>query len=217
MGGVHTAAEDETALVVALRAGDEAAFAALVRRYHGLMVRVALTYVPTPAVADEVVQETWLAVLKGLDRFEERSSLKTWIFGILQNKAKTRGQRERRSVPLSALADPDEASPTVEPDRFHPPDHPRWPGHWASQPQSPGAVPEERLESAELRARIAAAIEQLPAQQRAVISLRDVEGWSAEEVCNALELTETNQRVLLHRARAKVRRALEQYLEEAAA
>lgn len=207
-------ARGETALVATLREGDEDAFAELVRRNHALMVRVARTFVPTQAIADEVAQETWLAVLEGIDRFEQRSSVRTWIFGILANKARTRGQRERRTVPVSALEREDDASATVDPDRFFPPDHPRVPGHWASVPVHPRDVPEERLESAELRERVARAIDDLPERQRIVLSLRDVEGWSAEEVRNVLELTETNQRVLLHRARSRVRRALEGYLEE---
>jgi RNA polymerase sigma-70 factor (ECF subfamily) len=205
---------NEAALVAALRAGDEAAFTALVRRYHALMLRVARSFFRDREVAGEVVQETWLAVLEGLDRFEERSSLKTWIFGILANKARTRGFRERRSVPLSALSSDEESGPTVDPDRFLPADHPSWPGHWASFPTSPRAVPHDRLESAELRERIALAVEELPERQRIVVSLRDIEGWSSEEVRNVLELSETNQRVLLHRGRAGVRRALEGYLDE---
>jgi RNA polymerase sigma-70 factor (ECF subfamily) len=196
---------DEHALVVALRRGDESAFRWLVEMYHAMLVRVARMYVSTQAVAEDVAAETWLAVLEGIDRFEERSSLKTWIFRILTNRAKTRGIREGRSLPFSSL-EPDE--PAVESDRFHGGDHP-WPGHWAAAPQG---FPEERLLAAETRDVIERAIEALPPTQRAVITLRDIEGWSAEEVCNALTLTETNQRVLLHRARSAVRRALEEYL-----
>ena len=199
--------ENEGALVAALRAGDEAAFRALIEMYHAMLVRVARMYVSTQAVAEEVAQETWLAVLEGIHRFEGRSSLKTWVFRILTNRAKTRGIREGRSLPFSAL-DPDE--PAVPADRFHGADH-NWPGHWAAPPTG---FPEERLLAGETREVIERAIEALPPTQRAVISLRDVEGWSAEEVCNALTLTETNQRVLLHRARSAVRAALEQYLEE---
>jgi RNA polymerase sigma-70 factor, ECF subfamily len=196
---------DEHALVVALRRGDESAFRWLVEMYHAMLVRVARMYVSTQAVAEDVAAETWLAVLEGIDRFEERSSLKTWIFRILTNRAKTRGIREGRSLPFSSL-EPDE--PAVESDRFHGGDHP-WPGHWAAAPRG---FPEERLLAAETRDVIERAIEALPPTQRAVITLRDIEGWSAEEVCNALTLTETNQRVLLHRARSAVRRALEEYL-----
>jgi RNA polymerase sigma-70 factor, ECF subfamily len=204
---VETEAANEAALVARLRAGDEAAFRALIEMYHAMLVRVARMYVSTQAVAEEVAQETWLAVLEGIDRFEGRSSLKTWVFRILTNRAKTRGIREGRSLPFSAL-EPDE--PAVEPGRFHGAEH-NWPGHWAAPP---AGFPEERLIAGETRDVIERAIEGLPPTQRAVISLRDVEGWSAEEVCNALTLSETNQRVLLHRARAAVRAALEQYLEE---
>jgi RNA polymerase sigma-70 factor, ECF subfamily len=204
---VQTPVQDETALVAALRDGDEAAFRQLVEMYHAMLVRVARMYVSTQAAAEDVAAETWLAVLEGIDRFEGRSSLKTWIFRILTNRAKTRGIREGRSLPFSSL-EPDE--PAVDADRFHGGDH-RWPGHWAAPP---AGFPEERLLAAETRDLIEQTIAALPPTQRAVISLRDVEGWSAEEVCNALTLTETNQRVLLHRARSAVRAALEQYLEE---
>jgi RNA polymerase sigma-70 factor (ECF subfamily) len=197
--------ESEHTLVLALRDGDESAFRALIEMYHAMLVRVARMYVSTQAVAEEVAAETWLAVLEGIHRFEERSSLKTWIFRILTNKAKTRGMRESRSLPFSSIA-PDE--PAVDPDRFRGPDD-AYPGHWVSAPQE---FPEERLLAGETRQVIEDAIAALPPTQRAVIRLRDVEGWSAEDVCNALTLTETNQRVLLHRARSAVRRALEEYL-----
>jgi RNA polymerase sigma-70 factor (ECF subfamily) len=200
---------DEHELVAALRAGDESAFRELIAMYHAMLVRVARAYVPTQTAAEEVAADTWLAVLEGIDRFQERSSLKTWIFRILMNKAKTRGMRERRSLPFSAL-ESDESS--VDPDRFHGPEH-RWPGHWAAPPQG---FPEERLLAAETREVVEQAIERLPPAQRAVISLRDIVGWDAEEVRNALTLSETNQRVLLHRARSAVRAALESYLEESA-
>jgi RNA polymerase sigma-70 factor (ECF subfamily) len=203
----------EEQLLEALRAGDEEAFAALVREYHSSLVRVARMFVPTQAAAEEVAQETWLAVLNGLDRFEGRSSLKTWIFRILTNIAKTRAVRDGRTLPFSALQDPARVpEAAVDADRFLDADHPRWPGHWAVKPV---AWPEEALLAAETRARLAEAIEALPPTQRAVISLRDIEGWSSEEVRNALGLSETNQRVLLHRARAKVRAALDSYLEQA--
>lgn len=211
---VETATLDEVEIVRALRGRDEAAFAALAREYHGSLLRVAQVYVSSRAVAEEVVQETWIGVLNGLDRFEGRSTLKTWIFRILTNIAKTRAQREGRTLPFSALQRPGAVpEAAVEPDRFRPPDDPSWPGHWAAQPQSWNA-PEERLLGAEVRGVVGEAIEVLPPAQRAVITLRDVEGWPADEVCNALELSETNQRVLLHRARSKVRRALEDYLAE---
>jgi RNA polymerase sigma-70 factor, ECF subfamily len=204
-----TVASDELA---ALRAGDEAAFMALVRRHHAAMVRVAQIYVSRRDVAEEVVQEAWVGALRGLDRFEGRSSLKTWLFRIVTNLAKTRAAREGRTIPFSALRTPGSVpEPAVEPERFRPPDDARWPGHWAARPVE---WPEQRLLETESLARIREAIEELPDNQRAVITLRDVEGWSSDEVCNALELSETNQRVLLHRARSKVRRALERYLDE---
>jgi RNA polymerase sigma-70 factor (ECF subfamily) len=202
----------ELELLAALRAGDEDAFVRLVERYQGAMVRVAMMYVPSRAVAEEVVQETWLAVLQGLERFEGRSSLKTWIFRILMNRAMTRGQREHRTVPFSALFDPttELGEPAVDPDRFANPNAPR---HW-SHPPKRWDLPEERLLGKESLDHVAAAIETLTPSQREVITLRDVDGWSSKEVCNVLGITETNQRVLLHRARSKVRRALEQYFDE---
>ena len=201
-------APDEQAVVAALRSGDEATFAELVRRHHGSMLRVALLYVSTRDAAAEVVQETWLGVLRGLDRFEGRSSLRTWIFRILTNTAKTRGQRDRRTVPFSSLGDESDAA--VD-EWFTPADHPEWPGHWAVLPEP---WPEDRLLGHEIRERLDRAIDALPASQRAVITLRDVEGLGSAEVCNVLELTETNQRVLLHRARTRVRRELADYLGE---
>ncbi len=201
---MEAATRDDADLVRALRAGDEAAFAELVRRYQASLLRVAQLYVSSRAVAEEVVQETWVGVLKGIDRFEGRSSLKTWIFRILANTAKTRGEREGRTVPFSSLAGDDGAAePAVELERF------TRAGYWISPPDS---WPEERLLAGEARAVVERAIATLPAVQRAVITLRDVEGWSAEEVRNVLDLSETNQRVLLHRARAKVRRAIEEYM-----
>jgi RNA polymerase sigma-70 factor, ECF subfamily len=201
----------EAELLDALRAGDEDAFAALVREYHPSLVRVARIYVPTQAAAEEVAQETWLGVLNGLSRFEGRSSLRTWIFRILTNIAKTRAIRDGRTLPFSSLRDPARVpEAAVDADRFLDPEHPRWPGQWAAMPE---AWPEDALLAKETRERLAEAIEALPPAQRAVISLRDVEGWSSEDVRNALDLSETNQRVLLHRARSKVRAALESYLE----
>jgi RNA polymerase sigma-70 factor, ECF subfamily len=205
---------DEAELVEALRGGDETAFVALLEQYHSSLVRLAMLYVPSRAVAEDVAQETWLGLLRGIDRFEARSSLKTWLFRILVNRAKTRGEREGRLIPFSALwsaeSDPYEAA--VEPERFLPADHPQWPGHWASPPNSWGESPEERLLAGETRAHIDAAIRTLPPAQQEVITLRDVEGWGSAEVCDLLGISEANQRVLLHRARSKVRRALEAYL-----
>jgi RNA polymerase sigma-70 factor (ECF subfamily) len=208
----HAVSLDDARLVKALRARDERAFEELMRMYNPSLLRVAQIYVASRAVAEEVVQETWIGVFNGIDRFETRSSLKTWIFRILTNIAKTRGQREGRTVPFSALERPDAVpEAAVDSDRFLPPDHERWPGHWSSKPEP---WPEERLLAAETRELVDRAIVQLPPAQRAVISLRDVEGWSSEETRNALGVSETNQRVLLHRARSKVRQALEDYLME---
>jgi RNA polymerase sigma-70 factor (ECF subfamily) len=200
-------AYEERRLVDALRNRDEAAFESLVDRYSSAMARVARLYVRSEAVADEVVQETWLGVIDGINGFEGRSSLKTWIFRILTNVAKTRAQREGRSLPFSALGEPAAEGPTVDPERFASADH------WATPPRPFGELPEERLLSSGTIDVVERAIESLPPSQQAVISLRDVEGWSSDEVCNVLELSETNQRVLLHRARSRVRRALEDYFE----
>jgi RNA polymerase sigma-70 factor (ECF subfamily) len=206
--------ESDVRLVAALRRGEEHAFSHLLDLYHAPLLRLAMTYVRNRAVAEEIVQDTWLGVIRGIDRFEERSSLKTWIFRILANQAKTRALREGRTVPFSSLESwSHSAEPAVEPERFLDVSHPRWPHHWVTPPANWEGIPESRLLARETLARVQAAIEELPAAQRAVISLRDIEGWTAEEVCELLEISETNQRVLLHRARSKVRRALEQYLD----
>jgi RNA polymerase sigma-70 factor (ECF subfamily) len=198
--------DEDAKLLSSLRTGDEAAFAALIDKYGPSLLRLASLYVPSRSVAEEVVQETWLAVLTGLERFEGRSSLKTWLFRILTNKAKTRGQRESRIRPFSSFAaDGDEGVTAVDVDRF------ARDGHWVEPPRG---VPEERLLAGETRRVVEEAIAALPPNQRAVITLRDVEGLPAGEACNVLGLSETNQRVLLHRARAKVRAALERYLED---
>ena len=207
-------ASDEAALLGALRAGEEAAFAALVDRYHARLVRVARLYVGEPAVAEEVAQETWLAALNGLGRFEGRSSLKTWLFAILTNRAKTRALREQRSLPFSALeAGAGELAvdePTVEPERFRA-EGQAGAGHWSQKPANWESVPEARLLAAETQATLQRAIAALPPVQAAVLRLRDIDHLTTDEICNVLGLSETNQRVLLHRARAKVRRALEDY------
>ena len=206
----HPALRDDAAVVAALRDGDEAVFMALVRRYQTLMLRVARGYVRDARAAEDVVQDTWLAVLDGIDRFEARSSLKTWIFHILVKRAITRALKDRRQIPFSALGgDDEERGPTVDPDRFLPADHPRFAGHWAAYPADWNALPHDRLVSRETMTAIRAAIEQLPGRQRTVIALRDIGGFSAEEVCAALDVSDANQRVLLHRARAKVRESLE--------
>jgi RNA polymerase sigma-70 factor, ECF subfamily len=206
---------DDLHLIALLRSGDEAAFASLIDRYASTMMRLAMIYVTPWAVAEEVVQETWMAILEGLNRFEGRSSLKTWMFRILTNCAKTRAHREGRSVPFSSLfdEDSDSAEPAVDLDRFLPADH-QWAGHWVSFPSKWEAMPEERLLSQETYTHIERAIEALPPHQREVIVLRDIEGWTSDEVCNTLCISEGNQRVLLHRARSKVRSVLEHYFQE---
>jgi RNA polymerase sigma-70 factor, ECF subfamily len=204
---------DDEQLVAALRRGDAQAFADLVDRYSPAMLRVAFAHVPSRAAAEEAVQETWIAVLRGIDRFEGRAQLKTWIFRILMNIAIRTGTRERRSVPFASLADAETAGePAVDPERFLPQDHERYPGHWALPPAR-WPTPEESLLAGETRAVIDAAIAALPPAQRTVMSLRDVEGWSSEEVSDALEITPGNQRVLLHRARSRVRAAIERHLD----
>ncbi|HEX2128610.1 MAG TPA: sigma-70 family RNA polymerase sigma factor [Solirubrobacterales bacterium] len=203
--------ESDDALAAALRDGDERAFAMLIDRHSSAMVRVAMAYVPSRAVAEEVVQEAWIAVVRGIDGFEGRSSLKTWIFRILTNIAMRAGSREARSVPFAALAAAEDTdAPSVDPERFLPPDHELFPGHWVVMPAR-WPTPEEGLMSGELREVISAAIAELPDAQRTVIGLRDIEGWSSEEVSEALEISPGNQRVLLHRARSRVRNAIEAY------
>ena len=213
VGGVVSA--EDLRLVEALRSGNESAFVSLIDSYHTSMLRLAMIFVPSQAVAEEVVQETWMGMLQGLDRFEGRSSLKTWIFRILTNRAKTRAQREGRSVPFSSLSEftSELHEPAVEPERFNGPDQ-QWPGHWVSFPRSWDEIPEERIISQETMTRIQEAIDILPPRQREVITLRDIEGCSSDEACNLLGVSEVNQRVLLHRARSRVRRALERYFEE---
>jgi RNA polymerase sigma-70 factor (ECF subfamily) len=206
---------DDMALVERLRAGDEAAFMALVDQLQPSMLRVARMYVSTAAVAEEVVQETWLGVLKGIGSFQGRSSLRTWIFRILANIAKTRGQREGRSVPFATLAGDDLDAPAVDPHRFDTPEGSSR-GRWSTLPDDWTGIPEDRLLGRETLGVVGKAIDGLPPMQAEVIRLRDALGWTSEEVRNALDLSETNQRVLLHRARAKVRSALEQYLSSEA-
>ena len=205
------ASADEIELVARLRAGDEQSFEALVARHYGTMMAVAQTYVKSRAVAEEVVQEAWLGVLQSLDRFEGRSSLKTWILAILVNKAKTRGMREARSVPFASLA-PERDEPAVEPERFRGPQD-AFPGHWRAYPGDWGAAPEVVLEDRETLGVALRAIAALPLAQQTVIRMRDVEGYSSDEVCAALEVSVANQRVLLHRARSRVRAALEAHLD----
>jgi RNA polymerase sigma-70 factor (ECF subfamily) len=206
-------AREEVELVGRLRAGDERAFESLVDSYHGTMLAVARRYVRTREVAEEVVQEAWLSVLNGLDRFEGRSSLKTWILSIVVNTAMTRGGREARSVPFSSLVPADEEeAPAVEPERFRAPDAP-FAGHWNRYPGDWSTLPEEGLFGRETLDVVKGAIAELPDAQRAAIAMRDIAGCSAEEVCDALEVSTGNQRVLLHRARSHVRAALERHLD----
>ena len=199
-------AEDK-ALVARLLARDEAAFRELVSSHHGTLLRVAMLFVQDRAAAEEVAQETWARVLSSLPGFEARSSLRTWIFRICANTAKTRASRDARTTSLSALEDLDE--PAVDPGRF------TASGSWSDPPRAWEAdTPESILERREAMACIERTLEELPPAQRAVITLRDVQGLEADEVCNILELSEANQRVLLHRARARVRRALERLFAE---
>ena len=200
---------DDEELLSRLRAGDEVAFGALVDRYHAGLMRVARTYVSTKEAAEDVVQETFLGVIKGIDRFEGRSSVKTWMFRILVNRAQTKGEREGRSRPFSDLSD--DGSATVDPDRFE--KGGRWAGTWSSPP-SHDTMPEARVLADELGARLREVIDSLPEVQRTVLELRDVQGLSAAEVCELLDITEANQRVLLHRARGRARALLEYYVTE---
>ncbi len=206
--------DGDAALLARLRDGDGEAFATLVDRYATSMLRVAQFHVPTRASAEEVVQETWLGALQGLAAFEGRSSLKTWLFTILTNRAKTRGERERRTVPFAALAAEEAGGDftAVEPGRFLPADHDRWPHHWATPPARWEESPERSLQSGETVALVRRAIQALPPMQRLVITMRDLEEWDGAEICNALSISQSNQRVLLHRARATVRAALEDHL-----
>jgi len=210
-----THADEDVDLIAALREGDEGAFLTLTERYHPPMLRLASMYV-SKGVAEEIVQDAWLGVLKGIGRFEARSSLKTWIFRILMNRTKTRMQREGRSIPFSALWDPaaEPAEPAVDQDRFLDANHPQWPNHWRTPPQSWGESPEDRLLEKETQAYIQQTIDTMPPSQREVITLRDIKECTPEEVCDILSISAGNQRVLLHRARSEVRRALERYFEE---
>ena len=206
------ASAEDMQLVRRLRDGDESAFMELVDRYHRSLVRLARRYVSSQAVAEDVAQEAWVGVLRGIDRFEGRSSLRTWIYRILTNTAKTRAQREARSVPFASLGG-DTEEEAVDADRFVS-EGDAGAGHWVSFPDQWSDLPEQRLLGDETRRVIDAAIDRLPSNQAAVIRLRDVEGFGSAEVCDLLDISEANQRVLLHRARSKVRAALERYLEE---
>jgi RNA polymerase sigma-70 factor (ECF subfamily) len=213
MTPADSAVVSDAELLGRLRAGDEGAFEELVDGYYGLMLSVAQTYVKTRAVAEEVVQEAWLGVLQGLDRFEGRSSLKTWVISIVINIAKTRSMREARTVPFASLV-PEGDEHAVEPERFRGATD-AFPGHWWAYPANWGDRPEEAVLGRETVELVTDAIEQLPDAQRIVITMRDVAGCSPEEVCATLDLSEGNQRVLLHRARSRVRAALERHLDVA--
>jgi len=202
--------EDDAALLAALRAGDERAFERLVDRHQAALVRVARQYVPTQEIAEDVAQEAWLGLLRGLDSFEGRSSLRTYLFRIVMNLARTRGVREARSAPFSSLVRDGEEGPSVEPERFIS-SPARGAGHWASPIRPWSRSAEQIALSDEAVATVYEAIEHLPENQRRVVTLRDVEGFGADEVCDLLGLSEGNQRVLLHRARTKLRQALAEY------
>ena len=203
----NTRDDAEDALVAALRAGDEDAFTGLVDRHHAMLVRLAGIWVSGPA-AEEVAQDTWVVVIEGLSGFEGRSSLKTWIVGILVNKARSRARSDARTVDIDTRSDPDGAEPPVDAARFS------WIGRWKTTPASWEQLTPERLAVAsEVLAVVERAITRLPSGQRAVVVMRDIEGWSAAEVCNILNLSETNQRVLLHRARSRLRNVLEAHLD----
>jgi len=202
---------DDAVLVDALRTGDEAAFAWMLERYDAPLRRMARNFVPTTAIADEVVQDTWLAVIEGIDRFEQRSSLKTWLYRILLNIARTHGAKEQRTIPFATNTIVDD-EPAVDPHRFR-----RFAlkgrGTWAQPPQ-PWSEPERSALDAESRSFIEHAVDRLPPDQREVLTMRDLLDWSAVEVCDALGITDANQRVLLHRGRSKVRATLERHYGE---
>jgi RNA polymerase sigma-70 factor, ECF subfamily len=189
--------DEDQELVDRLRAGDEEAFVSLVARHHALMLRLASSYVSSAAVAEEVVQDTWMGVLRGIDGFAGRSSFKTWLLRILVNRARTTGVRERRSVAVGDVA------PAVDASRFDAS------GAWSSPPQHWVEDSDDRLLAQSLAQRIEQGLAQLPARQREVVTMRDVDGLSSREVCEVLDISEANQRVLLHRGRSHLRQALE--------
>ncbi len=204
---------DESALVAALHTGDEAVFAELVDQYSPSMLRVARGYVPSHEIAEEVVQETWIALLKGISKFEGRSTIRTWLFTVMINIAKARGIRERRDADAEIAA---YTGGTVDPARFRPPDAPKWPGHWKehAEPSPFPDTPEGSVLGNELVAVARRELDKLPARQRIVVTLRDILGFDSGEVCELLQISVANQRVLLHRGRSAVRQVLEDYLAE---
>jgi RNA polymerase sigma-70 factor (ECF subfamily) len=209
----YTAQTSDEEIVAGLRRGDEAAFAELVRRLNGTLIQIALTYVPTRAVAEEAVQETWMAVIRGINRFEGRSSLKTWVIRILMNRARTIGVKENRSIPFASAVslEDDPYQGAADADRFLPADHPEWPRHWASPPQQWYEHPEQRSLGDEVLGVVEAAAADLSGAQREVLLMRDLAGMTSDEVCALLDISPGNQRVLLHRARARIRQSLEHY------
>lgn len=198
---------DDLTLVRSLRDGDEATFAYLVDAWGAAMLRMALVHVSSRAVAEEVVQESWLTVLRHLDRYEGRSSLRTWVLGIVINVARSRGRAERRCTPTDEPLDA--PRPLFAGGRFRPLDD-EWPRHWAFGP-IPWPTPEQELLAGETRRVLLTAVAELPPAQREVLVLRDIEGFAAQEACNMLAIGDTNQRVLLHRARSRVRKTVEDY------
>lgn len=208
--------QEDHLLIVRLRKGEEGAFDELVDTHHGALIRIALGHVADREVAEEVVQDTWMAVIQGLSRFEGRSSLRTWIFGILIHKAKDRGVREKRHTSFSDFeSHDDDHDEAIDPSRFH--QSGEWAGHWAVPPQPwDEQTPEALLASRQAVAAMQQAIEALPRTLKDVLILRDIEGVEAKEACELLKITETNLYVRLHRARERVRRAVEIYLEGAA-
>jgi RNA polymerase sigma-70 factor (ECF subfamily) len=205
---------DESALIASLRDGDETVFAQVVDRYTPAMLRVARGYVRSHEIAEEVVQETWMALIKGISKFEGRSSLRTWLFTVMINIAKVRGVRERRDADAEITAF---TGGTVDPARFRPPDAPKWPGHWKTEatPAPFPDTPEGSVLGNELIAIARRELDRLPERQRMVVTLRDILGFDSGEVCQLLEISVANQRVLLHRGRAAVRRVMEDYLVDA--
>jgi RNA polymerase sigma-70 factor (ECF subfamily) len=206
-----TAGDEQT--VAALREGDERTFRELFARTYPMMKRIARSHVSSDAVAEEIVQDTWMAVITGIGRFEGRSALSTWIFSILSNQAKNHSARERRALPFSSVAPRDTEEPAVGVDRFQKDDE-AWPGHWANPPR-PWQKPERRLLSLEARDHLKQALTQLPDRQRLIVGLRDIDGYSAGEVCDLLDVSHENQRVLLHRGRSRLRAVLEEYVDAA--
>lgn len=203
---------DDAELLEALRRGDEAAFRRVVTTYHAGLVRTARCFVHTQALAEEVAQDTWVAVIRGIDRFGGRSTFKTWLFHIAVNQARTRATREARSVP-AGIGDDDSDGPSVPASRFLADDHPEWPRHWCAEPTDWGVLPESVIDSDDTRRLIDATIATIPLLQRQVITLRDIDGVPADEVCQILDISAANQRVLLHRARSKVRARLEVHFQ----